>query len=359
MSRNAPTHPAVDSLLDSLRAHGMPSATATQLHVDGARAADRRHAARAGARRGAGLSVLRQDRHDAGVGVAAAPGGHNIAVDPSLLVSLDAQIGDTVSIGLVKFVITGTLKSVPGDVGISAAIGPRVYIPERYVGADGAARLRQPRRVRDAVQGCRERVSGFSRHALLAAAVCRGRTARCVRRGYNESRLANAIDQLHDYLAIVGLVALLLGGIGVASGVHAFAMRKIDPVAILRCLGATSWQVLAIYTAQAAVMGFVGAAAGVVLGVGIQFVMPRVLPDFLPVDVTLHLEPSAILLGLGDRRVGRAAVRAAAARRAAPRVAAAGAAPRAGRGRACAARDAIRCAICCRSPSWRACSSWG
>src|SRR6185437_9663325 len=116
--------------------------------------------------------------------------------------------------------------------------------------------------------------------------------------GYNESRLASAIDQLHDYLAIVGLVALLLGGIGVASGVHAFAMRKIDPVAILRCLGATSWQVLAIYTAQAAVMGFLGAAAGVVLGVAIQFAMPHVLADFLPVDVTLHLEPSAILLGL-------------------------------------------------------------
>ena len=86
--------------------------------------------------------------------------------------------------------------------------------------------------------------------------------------GYNESRLASAIDQLHDYLAIVGLVALLLGGIGVASGVHAFAMRKIDPVAILRCLGATSWQVLAIYTAQAAVMGLIGAAAGALLGVG-------------------------------------------------------------------------------------------
>jgi hypothetical protein len=115
--------------------------------------------------------------------------------------------------------------------------------------------------------------------------------------GYNESRLAGAIDQLHDYLAIVGLIALLLGGIGVASGVHAFVMRKIDPVAILRCVGATSWQVLAIYTTQAAVMGLVGAAAGVVLGLGIQFAMPYVLHDFLPVDVDLHLAPRPILLG--------------------------------------------------------------
>ena len=117
--------------------------------------------------------------------------------------------------------------------------------------------------------------------------------------GYNESRLASAIDQLHDYLAVVGLVALLLGGIGVASGVHAFVMKKIDPVAILRCLGATSWQVLAIYTAQAAVMGFIGALGGVVLGIGIQFVMPYALKDFLPVDVEVRLAPMAILVGLG------------------------------------------------------------
>src|ERR1041384_2061864 len=103
-----------------------------------------------------------------------------------------------------------------------------------------------------------------------------------------------AIDQLHDYLAIVGLISLLLGGIGVASGVHAFAMRKIDPVAILRCLGASSWQVLAIYALQAGVMGLGGALMGVALGLAIQFFMPLVLKDFLPVDVEVHLAPSAI-----------------------------------------------------------------
>src|SRR5205823_12669219 len=105
----------------------------------------------------------------------------------------------------------------------------------------------------------------------------------------NEMGLTQSIDQLGSFLGIVGLVALLLGGIGVASGVHAFVMRKIDTVAILRCLGATSWQVLAIYTVQAAIMGLIGAAAGVALGVGIQFMFPRVLKDFLPVHVEMHL----------------------------------------------------------------------
>ncbi len=105
--------------------------------------------------------------------------------------------------------------------------------------------------------------------------------------------------QLGNFLGIVGLVALLLGGIGVASGVHAFVMRKIDTVAILRCLGATSGQVLVIYVLQAAAMGLLGALAGAALGVAVQFALPWALQEFLPVDVTVRLAPAAIGLGLG------------------------------------------------------------
>jgi putative ABC transport system permease protein len=113
-----------------------------------------------------------------------------------------------------------------------------------------------------------------------------------------EFNLTQAIDQLRDFLSVIGLVALLLGGIGVASGVNAFVMRKIDTVAILRCLGATSRQVLSIYLIQAVAMGFVGAAFGAVLGIGIQLVLPRVLADFLPVDVHVSLETNAIVTGM-------------------------------------------------------------
>jgi putative ABC transport system permease protein len=113
-----------------------------------------------------------------------------------------------------------------------------------------------------------------------------------------EINLTQAIDQLRDFLGVVGLVALLLGGIGVASGVHAFVMRKIDTVAVLRCLGATSWQVLAIYVVQAALMGLIGAALGGLLGIGFQLLLPLGLQDFLPVDVSVHLAPASIGLGL-------------------------------------------------------------
>ena len=296
-TRNAVATPAVDSLLDSLRTHGIPYSTSTNFvsmalvpRSGGTRLVQVHAVAE-------GYPFYGRIVTEPATAYPELEDGHNAVVDPALIVTLDAHIGDTLSLGTAKFVITGTLKSVPGDVGISAAIGPRVYIPERFVRETGllvfGSRVEYEWLFKlPPTQESSAFVRAFSkRFAQGANGGMRGA-------GYNETRLAGAIDQLHDYLAVVGLVALLLGGIGVASGVHAFVMRKIDPVAILRCLGATSWQVLSIYTAQAALMGLVGAAAGAVLGVAIQFLMPLAVRDFLPVDVNVTLAPTAIALGL-------------------------------------------------------------
>ena len=297
-TRNAVATPAVDSLLDSLRAHGIPHTTSTNFvsmalvpRTGGTRLVQVHAVAD-------GYPFYGRIVSEPASAYAQLESGHNAIVDPALIVTLDAHIGDTLSLGSAKFVITGTLKSVPGDVGISAAIGPRVYIPERLVSETGLLvfgsrveyewlfKLPPTQQSSDFVRALSKRFTQGANGGMRGA-------------GYNESRLASAIDQLHDYLAVVGLVALLLGGIGVASGVHAFVMRKIDPVAVLRCLGATSWQVLGIYTAQAALMGLIGAAAGAILGIAIQFLMPLAVQDFLPVDVTVRLAPTAIALGLG------------------------------------------------------------
>jgi len=222
--------------------------------------------------------------------------GPNAVVDPALLVSLDARIGDTVTIGVEKFLITGTLRNVPGEVGISATIGPRVYIPARYL-ADTKLLVYGSRADYETLFEL-PNASDQPRFAAALRRAITGERARVRTVKDTEVNLTQAIDQLRDFLGVVGLVALLLGGIGVASGVHAFVMRKIDTVAVLRCLGATSWQVLTIYVVQAGLMGLLGAAIGGVLGLGFQLLLPRALQDFLPVDVSVHLAPASVVLGL-------------------------------------------------------------
>jgi putative ABC transport system permease protein len=223
--------------------------------------------------------------------------GPRALVDPTLLVALDAHVGDTLTLGFAKFVITGTLVNVPGDVAITAAaMGPRNYIPERYIEKTGLLRFGS-RVEHEAVFKLPPTVPLqrfiFRLRPRLDAAGIRLRTP-----SQTEFNLTESIEQLRNFLGVIGLVALLLGGIGVASGVNAFVMRKIDTVAILRCLGATSRQVLAIYLLQAAVMGLIGAAIGALLGVALQFGLPGVLTDFLPVDVKVAAEPTAVGMGL-------------------------------------------------------------
>ena len=218
-------------------------------------------------------------------------------IDPALLIALDVVVGDTLTLGYGKFVIAASLVSVPGDPGMAAAIGPRVYIADRFVESTKLLTV-----------GSRADYEAFARlepgvdaaawlgglRPVLDSARVRARTV-----SESESSLTESIDQLANFLGIVGIVALLLGGVGVASGVNAWVARKIDIVAVLRCVGATSRQVLLIYATQAALMGLVGATLGAAIGVGIQFLLPGLLQDVLPLDVTVQLEPGAIAVGIG------------------------------------------------------------
>ena len=222
--------------------------------------------------------------------------GANAIVDPSLLTSLNAKVGDTLKLGFGTFTIVATIKDVPGAAGIAEMLGPRVFIPAKYVAetqllvfgstADRTVLAKLPPGVDPDkfVKPLKKRVEDQQ---------VRVRTVT-----QSEMSTQDAIENLSNFIGIVGLVALLLGGIGVASGVRAFVARKIDTVAVLRCLGASSGQVLAIYVVQAAAMGLLGAAAGAALGVAVQFALPHVLTDFLPIDVQVSLVPSAVLTGL-------------------------------------------------------------
>ncbi|MCC7003202.1 MAG: FtsX-like permease family protein [Gemmatimonadaceae bacterium] len=288
--------PGLDSLLDSLGTAGYPSARivsfasmATVARSGGTRLAQVRAVSPGYPFYGEVITEPANtwaDMHE----------GANAYVDPSLLIGLDARVGDTLVVGFARFVIRGSLTNVPGDPGIAATIGPRIFIPEKYLaqtqllGLGSRAEYEAVLKLPDDVES--PRWVAPLRPRFEGAGV-RVRTV-----VENEIDLTDAISQLSRFLSVIGLVALLLGGIGVASGVNAFVQRKIDTVAVLRCLGASSKQVLTIYLLQAGVMGLLGAAIGAVIGVGIQYIVPSLLGDFLPVDVSVTLVPSAIALGL-------------------------------------------------------------
>ena len=223
--------------------------------------------------------------------------GRNVFLDPGLMLALEGQVGDTLTLGQGRFRIAGTLDNVPGDPGIAAAVAPRIFVSAQWL-PETQLLVFGSRAEYEAVMLVPQ---GTTPESFIEPFRERFRDARVRVRtvAENELNLTDAIGDMGKFLGLVGLVALLLGGIGVASGVNAFVSRKIDTVAVLRCLGATSGQVLIIYTAQAALMGLGGAALGAALGVAIQFLLPLAVAEALPVDVAVRIEPVAILFGLG------------------------------------------------------------
>ncbi len=220
-----------------------------------------------------------------------------VLVDDSLLAALGAKVGDTLALGDARLSVRGTVVNVPGDVGVRAALGPRVFV--------GASRLAETGLL---VRGSRARHEVFLKLPEGADAqrlANRFRSAFQAERASlrtvseDQARLNQTLSRLANYLGLVALVALLLGGLGVASAVHVFIQRKLEAVAVLRCLGARARTVFAVYLTQAAAIGVLGSLLGAAFGVLVQLALPRVLRDLLPVDVVYSPSPAAITGGVG------------------------------------------------------------
>ncbi|HSR15024.1 MAG TPA: FtsX-like permease family protein, partial [Gemmatimonadales bacterium] len=223
--------------------------------------------------------------------------GGRVLVDPSLLTALGAGPGDTLALGEARFLIAGTVTSAPGNVAAAQAFSPRIYIAARDLASTGLIQF-----------GARVEYEAFLRLPVAAEAgaiadryrpVLRPERVRIQSVEDNRDDLRDALTRLGNYLGLVALIALLLGGLGVASAVNVFIRQKLDTIAVLRCLGATAREVFTVYLLQAVVMGGLGSAIGAAFGVALQQVLPSVLQDLLPIDVRVAVAPRAILLGMG------------------------------------------------------------
>jgi putative ABC transport system permease protein len=224
--------------------------------------------------------------------------GGGVIVDPSLLLSLEAKVGDTLSLGDARLPIRAAVLNVPGDVGVRTAFGSRVFMAARDVPATGllgfGARARHEAYLKLPESGRPQRLADRYRPVLAAERV----TIRTV--SEDQESLNASLTRMGRYLGLVGLIALLLGGIAVASASEALLRRRIETIGVLRCLGATGPQVFAAYLLQAGGLALIGSAAGAAVGVAAQALLPRVVAGLVPVEVT-RFEPSwsAIAWGIG------------------------------------------------------------
>lgn len=88
------------------------------------------------------------------------------------------------------------------------------------------------------------------------------------------------LDRSERFLALVSLIALIIGALGVAATMHAHLQQRLDTIAIMKCLGARSSHVVRIFLAQTILVGLVGGLAGVAIGSVVQASFPLLIARF-------------------------------------------------------------------------------
>lgn len=217
-------------------------------------------------------------------------------VDDRMMLQFDVEVGDPVKIGTFHFTVAGKLQRIPGETMTETLIVPRVYIPLDYLSQTELVQFGSRVSYRNAFRF--GPMTDVEQLLEEAAPHLESQHLRSITVEDRKRRLGRSMENLYRFLSLVGFIALLLGGIGVASAIHIHIKQRLNTVAILRCLGASSRQASSIYLIQAAVMSLAGAAAGVLLGIGIQNLMPLVVREFLPVAISFEVSWRAVWQGL-------------------------------------------------------------
>ena len=217
-------------------------------------------------------------------------------VDQTILTQFELEPGDSVKVGFLTYKIVGGIEEIPGQSMATSFLGPRVLIPLEGVEKTGLLE-RGSRLEHKAYIKYKDWVEPIVVDNRLDA-MNDTLDFRYDDIAERQEEVGQAISGLSNFLNMIGFIALLLGGIGIASSIFVYIRQKINTVAVLRCVGASSNQTMAIYLIQATFMGFIGAAIGAALGTIIQLYLPVLVGDFIPVDIDLFISWTSILIGL-------------------------------------------------------------
>lgn len=226
--------------------------------------------------------------------LAAQDGLPGLAAEQVVLDRLNLSPGDVVRVGEARFRVAGPITAEPDRVATPTVLGPRVMIA---LEALAATQLVQPgslihfeTRVRLA-EGTD--VAAFTR-ALRAEFPDQGIRVRNA--GQAAPQVESFVGRTESFLTLVGLTALLVGGIGVANGVTAWLAARARSIATLKCLGAPSRVIFMAYGVQLAVLAGLGTLLGLAVGAILPFGLAAVVGDALPVPPRFGLYPGPLAL---------------------------------------------------------------
>ncbi len=236
--------------------------------------------------------ALRTDLHTA---MAQQNGIYGLLAEGTLVARLDIEVGDTIRLGEHAFQLRGVIDREPDRLSSGFGFGPRAMISAAGL---AASQLVQPGSLVEW-----EYTLAFPEaldDADLAAFEAQANEVhpdagwRIRDRTEASPRLSGAISQFAQFLTLVGLTALVVGGVGVANAVRSFVEAKRRSIATFKSLGAAGPFVFRVQFFQVMAIAALGVAIGLVIGALVPFAVQTLFGDVLPVPLETRLYPNAL-----------------------------------------------------------------
>jgi putative ABC transport system permease protein len=220
----------------------------------------------------------------------------SVVVSDDLLVRLNVRTGDLLHIGGQDFRIAGVMVSEPDRMTGSLNVGPRVLIARQ--GLDRTGLITPGSRAAERYLFALPAQGGPD--VAQARAVLKQAFPEATIADYRETHpiITRGLDRSTTFLSLIGLIALVIGAMGVASAMHGHLQQKLDSIAVMKCMGARSAQVIRIYTAQTLMLGLGGGVIGVAFGVGVAAAFPGLIAKYFAMDVSPYWDAWPAVQGI-------------------------------------------------------------
>lgn len=226
-------------------------------------------------------------------------GRFGVAVEPLILSRFGIEPGDTLKVGEATFEVRAKIAQEPDRAADGFILGPRVLMSREALATTGILRPGSLITWRYRVKlppGASPRDVKSVRRQATEAFPDAGWSIR------TRDRAAPGIDRFLDrltfLLTLVGLTALIVGGLGIANATGAFLERKRDTIAILKCLGASSALVFRVYLIEVLAVATIGIGLALALGAAAPFLVEGLFGNVLPVPIAAGFDAAALAIAL-------------------------------------------------------------
>ncbi len=214
--------------------------------------------------------------------------------EPVLLRRLKLKPGDRVRVGEAAYRIAAAIKREPDRGSDSFVLGPRLLVAKATLMATKLVREGSQVKYRYRIALPPDTDVAAWTEGLKTRFPDAGWRIRDVRNG--APGLRRFIDRMRLFLTLVGLTALLVGGLGIGNAVRSFLDGKTGTIATLKCLGAPARLIFQVYLLLVLALTGVGIIVGLFVGTGMPMLLSGLLAELLPFQVQFSVHPLPLLL---------------------------------------------------------------